>query len=220
MTLLLPINDRYVHEWFSQPVIVSNPANTNLVHVSNICLMKLNTANRWRRSQFVHWISQLHFCDPLHCFRRELWTSTYLGLEPYLPTSEGCWCRELVKMDIQNLQSLLVCSIILWKVYSTKDDWIFGWRSKLASRISILFWSFTFLRCRHMMRLLNCRTPWIQFLRIRSWRRSMWICKKRFPIYHVYPKCIAALLCGAAIRMKASTSLQILDEVGMTLVDW
>ena len=28
--------------------------------------------------------------------------------------------------------------------------------------------------------------------------------QKRFPIYHVYPKCLAALLCGAAIRMKAS----------------
>ena len=25
-----------------------------------------------------------------HRFRRELWTSTYLGLEPYLPTNEGC----------------------------------------------------------------------------------------------------------------------------------
>ena len=44
--------------------------------------------------------------------------------------------------------------------------------------------------------------------------------QKRFPIYHVYPKCLAALLCGAAIRMKASTSLQVLDEVGMALVDW
>ena len=43
--------------------------------------------------------------------------------------------------------------------------------------------------------------------------------QKRFPIYHVCPKCMAALLCGAAIRMKASTSLQVLDEVGMTLVD-
>ena len=44
--------------------------------------------------------------------------------------------------------------------------------------------------------------------------------QKRFPIYQVYPKCMAALLCGAAIRMKASTSLQDLDEVGKTLVDW
>ena len=35
-----------------------------------------------------------------------------VGLEPYLPASEGCWRRELVKGEIRNLQSL-VCSIIL-----------------------------------------------------------------------------------------------------------
>ena len=44
--------------------------------------------------------------------------------------------------------------------------------------------------------------------------------QKRFPICHVYPKCMAALLCGAAIRMKASTSLQVSDVLGKTLVDW
>ena len=112
------------------------------------------------------------------------------------------------------------CSIILWKVSSTEDDWIFGWRSRLASQISILFWSFTFLRCRHVKRFLNSCPPWIQFLRIRSCRGSMWICKKRFPIYHVYPKWMAALLCGAAIRRKVSTSLLVLDVLGLTLVDW
>ena len=50
---------------------------------------------------------------PLHSFRWKLRTSTYLGLEPYLPASKGCWCRELVKVEIRNLQSLLVCPIIL-----------------------------------------------------------------------------------------------------------
>ena len=44
--------------------------------------------------------------------------------------------------------------------------------------------------------------------------------QKRFPIYHVCPKYLAALLSGAAIRMKASTSLQVSDVLGMTLVDW
>ena len=44
--------------------------------------------------------------------------------------------------------------------------------------------------------------------------------QKRFPIYHVCPKCLAALLCGKAIRRKASTILLVLDVVGMTLVDW
>ena len=44
--------------------------------------------------------------------------------------------------------------------------------------------------------------------------------QKRFPIYHVCPKCLAALLCGSALQKNVSTSLQVLDEVGMTLVDW
>ena len=44
--------------------------------------------------------------------------------------------------------------------------------------------------------------------------------QKRFPIYHVCPKCMAALLCGAAIRKKASTSIQVSDVLGKTLVDW
>ena len=44
--------------------------------------------------------------------------------------------------------------------------------------------------------------------------------QKRFPKNHVCPKCLAALLCGAAIRKNASTILQVSDEVGMTLVDW
>ena len=42
--------------------------------------------------------------------------------------------------------------------------------------------------------------------------------QKSFPIYHVCPKCMAALLCGTAIRRKASTILQESDVVGMTLV--
>ena len=44
--------------------------------------------------------------------------------------------------------------------------------------------------------------------------------QKSYPIYHVSPKCMAAHLCGAAIRRKASTILLVLDEVGKTLVDW
>ena len=44
--------------------------------------------------------------------------------------------------------------------------------------------------------------------------------QKRVPKYHVCPKCLAALLYGSAIRMKASTSLQVSDVLGKTLVDW
>ena len=44
--------------------------------------------------------------------------------------------------------------------------------------------------------------------------------QKSSPIYHVCPKCLAALLCLSALRKNVSTSLQVLDEVGMTLVNW
>ena len=43
--------------------------------------------------------------------------------------------------------------------------------------------------------------------------------QKRFPKNHVCPKCLPALLCGS-IQKNVATSLQVSDEVGMTLVDW
>ena len=116
--------------------------------------------------------------------------------------------RELVKMKIRNLQSLLVCSIILWRVSSTEDDWIFGWRSALASQILISFWSITLLRWRHVKRFLNSFLPTrVQFLRIRSWRGSLWICRNVSWYTVCIPKYLAAHLCVAAIRMKASIIL-------------
>ena len=44
--------------------------------------------------------------------------------------------------------------------------------------------------------------------------------QKRFPIYHVCPKCLAAILCGSAFQKNGLAFLQELDEVGKTLVDW
>ena len=37
--------------------------------------------------------------------------------------------------------------------------------------------------------------------------------QKLFPIFHAYPKCLAAYLCGLA-------SLHDREKVGVTLVDW
>ena len=51
-------------------------------------------------------------------------------------------------------------------------------------------------------------------------KRKLVDSQKRFPTYQVYPKYLAAHLCVAAIRMKASTSLQVSDVLGITLVDW
>ena len=44
--------------------------------------------------------------------------------------------------------------------------------------------------------------------------------QKRFPRYHVCPKCLAALLSGSAFQKNGLAFLQELDEVGMTQVDW
>ena len=100
-------------------------------------------------------------------------------------------------MKIRNLQSLLVCPIILWRVSSTEDDWIFGWRSRLASQILILFLPFTFLHCGRMEQPLSWRIPLIQFMRIRSWWRCRWICK------NVSRKtmCVSQMLGGPSLRL-------------------
>ena len=108
----------------------------------------------------------------MHTFRRKLWTSTYLSLESYLPACKRGWCWEFVEMKIRDLQSLLVCSIIIWRISSTEDDWIFGWLSRLASLILILCSPFTPFHCGWMK-----RTPWSQFLRIRCWKWRIWIYK-------------------------------------------
>ena len=156
----------------------------------------------------------------MHSFRRKLWTSTNLGLEPYLPASKGCWRGELVKMKIWDLQSLLICTIILWRVFSTEDDRNFGWRSRLASLILNLCLSLTLHRLWWVNLFWFLRTPWIQFLRIRCWRGRRWICTNVFPIFHVCPKCLAAHLCGWAFLLNGLAFHQELDEMGMTLVYW
>ena len=146
-----------------------------------------NTANRWRRSQKnIHWINQLHFFDPMYSFRRKLRTSTYLSLESYLPASKGCWVSEFVEMKIWDLQSLVVCPLILCRISLTGDDWIFGWRSGLASLIFNWCLILTLPRRWWVNLFWQMGTPWIQVLRIRSWRRSLWICKN----VSRYTKCV------------------------------
>ena len=43
---------------------------------------------------------------------------------------------------------------------------------------------------------------------------------KRFPIYHVCPKCLAARFCGSAFPENGLAFRQDLEKVGKTLVDW
>ena len=137
----------------------------------------LNSSYRARKFEIIHWINQLHFFDPQHSFRRKLWTSTYLSLDSYLPTSKCCWCREFVKVKFRNLQSLLVCSIILWKSSLLGVEWISGWRSWLESRIQGCVWNLTFTRYMRWCVFRYVRNPRIESSWLRWWRRRWWICK-------------------------------------------
>ena len=44
--------------------------------------------------------------------------------------------------------------------------------------------------------------------------------QKRFPIFHVCPKCLAAHFCGSAFPENGLAVLQELDGMGKTQVDW
>ena len=44
--------------------------------------------------------------------------------------------------------------------------------------------------------------------------------QKRFPIYHVCPKCLAVHLCGSACPENGLAFHQELDDVRKTQVDW
>ena len=113
-------------------------------------------------------------------------STDYFSLESYLPTSECCWVREFVKMRIWNLQPLLVCTIILWKSSLTRDEWLSGWLSWLASLI--LSWCLAFTHHMWWCVFWYIRDPRIGLLRIRCWRRTLLDLQKRFPIYHACPK--------------------------------
>ena len=68
-------------------------------------------------------------------------------------------------------------SKIIWRISSTEDDWIFGWRSRLASLNLILCSPFTLFHCGWMKRFVDRWTPLMQFLRITCWWWRIWICK-------------------------------------------
>ena len=145
------------------------------------------------------WIDQLHFFDSQHSFRKKLWTSTYLGLESYHPTSECCWRGEFVKMKIWNLQPLLVCSD-----NSLKNLPHWGWLKFLAGSPDWHLWSWTgvWLLTHPSMWWVNVfwyiRTPWIRLLRIRCWRRRCWICKNVSRYTMRVPNTWRPILCGSA----------------------
>ena len=123
-------------------------------------------------------------------------------------------------MKIRNLQSLLVCPIILWKSSLTRFEWISGWRSWLASRIQKLCLVFGV----HSLHAVMCvptrwkSTDWI--LADKVLKKTPVDLQKRFPIYHACPKCLAAYRCGSAFPQNGLAFRHDLEKVGVTPVDW
>ena len=131
-------------------------------------------------TSLIHSIASVGNCEQIHTY----------SLQSCLPASKGCWCSEFVEMKIWNLQSLLVCSVILWRVSLTRDDRTFGWRSGLVSPILNWCLFLTLFHCWWVNRLLGRWTPLIQFLRIRC-------CAKTFPDV----PCGSQMLGGPSLRL-------------------
>ena len=127
-----------------------------------------------------------------------MWTSTYLSFESYLPTSKCCWCKEFVKMKFRNLH-------LCWSAPQCFENIpSLGTNELLADGPCWHLWSWTGV----WFSVFSAVNEWIGSdtleihgfnLRIKCWRRRRWIYKKRFPIYHVYSKYLAAYQCGLSI---------------------
>ena len=115
-----------------------------------------------------------------------------------------------VKMRIWNLQSLLVCL--------TRDEWISGWRSGLASRIQR--WCLAFTHHMWWCVFWYIRDPRIGLLPDKVLKKMPLDLQKRFPIYPACPKYLAALRCGSAFPENGSAFRKDLEKVGKTQVDW
>ena len=110
-----------------------------------------NSSYRWRRL----WICPLNRPSPLPLVQRIASVGTCEQVHTSVLSSNkqkvaGVW--ELVKVKIQNLQSLLVYPKFFEDLPSLGDEWISGWRSWLASLSLILI----LLR----RRWVNCSDIW------------------------------------------------------------
>ena len=189
---------------FSADAILASSTSTFGIEIPRIDDEDLNSSTDSTNStSLIHCIASVGNCEQVH--------TSVLNLI----------CQQAKVAGVGNLEMWRseICTI-LWRVSSTEDGWIFDWRSRLASQTSILLWPFTFLRCRTYEAAPQLPYSIDSILEGKELMKMHVDLQKRFPIYHVSPKCMAALLCGAAIRKNASTSLQVFDVVGKTLVDW
>ena len=105
---------------------------------------------------------------------------------------------ECVKMKIWNLQSLLVCSIILWRI-SLTGGWLNFWLT-VRTGISDLELVFDSHSSPPLMSELvpTYENSLDSIPADKVLLKTRLDLQKRFPIYHVCPKCLAAHLCGSA----------------------
>ena len=68
--------------------------------------------------------------------------------------------------------------------------------------------------------VLTCENSMDSTLTDKVLKKTRLDLQKRFPIFHPYPKCLAAHFCGSAFPENGLAFQQDLDEVGKTLVDW
>ena len=88
-----------------------------------------------------------------------------------------CRNEDLKSAVVGGLPHNSLKNLPLWRISLTKDDWIFGWRSGLASLILNCCLALTPPRLWWVNLFWKMKTPWIQLLRINCWRRRIWFCK-------------------------------------------
>ena len=146
-------------------------------------------------TSLIHCIASVANCEQVH--------ASILNL--IFPISKCCWVGEFVKMKIRNLQSLLVCPIILCKFPSLGSNEFLaagpGWHlgSKIVSGDTLESTERT--------------------LADKVLKKTPLELQKRFVIYHAYSKCLAAHHSGSAFPWNGSAFRQDLEKVGITQVD-
>ena len=120
-------------------------------------------------------------------------------------------------MKFRDLQSLLVCFIILWRSSFLRVEWI----SVLAGISDPNLCLELDVHSLHAMMCLPTREKSKDCIHLdKVMKKTPVDLQKCFPIYHACPKNLAAHRCGSAFPENGSAFRQDLDEVGKTLIDW
>ena len=89
---------------FSAGAILASSTSKVGIEIPRVEDEDLNSSTESTNStSLIHCTASVGNCEQVH--------TPVLNL--IFQQAKGCWCRELVKVEIRNLQSLLVCSLIL-----------------------------------------------------------------------------------------------------------